>query len=33
MTVDEGATGAVLERRSSLLPKGIKRVTGDFSLW
>jgi glutamate 5-kinase len=29
--VDEGATAAILERGSSLLPKGIKSVTGNFS--
>ena len=28
---DEGATAAILERGSSLLPKGIKSVTGNFS--
>ena len=31
ITVDEGATAAILERGSSLLPKGIKSVTGNFS--
>lgn len=31
LTVDEGATAAILERGSSLLPKGIKSVTGNFS--
>lgn len=31
ITVDEGATAAMLERGSSLLPKGIKSVTGNFS--
>jgi hypothetical protein len=31
LTVDEGATAAILERGSSLLPKGIKNVTGNFS--
>ncbi|WP_307721976.1 PUA domain-containing protein, partial [Escherichia coli] len=30
ITVDEGATAAILERGSSLLPKGIKSVTGNF---
>ena len=31
LVVDEGATAAILERGSSLLPKGIKSVTGNFS--
>ena len=31
ITVDEGATAAILERGSSLLPKGIKSVTVNFS--
>ncbi|WP_171966148.1 glutamate 5-kinase [Cronobacter sakazakii] len=31
ITVDEGAQSAILERGSSLLPKGIKSVTGNFS--
>lgn len=31
ITVDEGATAAILQRGSSLLPKGIKNVTGNFS--
>ena len=31
LIVDEGATAAILERGSSLLPKGIKNVTGNFS--
>jgi len=31
LTVDEGATMAILEKGSSLLPKGIKSVTGNFS--
>ncbi|EPW3898266.1 PUA domain-containing protein, partial [Klebsiella aerogenes] len=30
-TVDAGATQAILERGSSLLPKGIKTVSGNFS--
>ena len=29
--MDVGATAAILERGSSLLPKGIKNVTGNFS--
>jgi glutamate 5-kinase len=31
ITVDAGATQAILERGSSLLPKGIKIVSGNFS--
>ncbi|MDU6381407.1 MAG: glutamate 5-kinase [Klebsiella pneumoniae] len=31
LTVDAGATQAILERGSSLLPKGIKIVSGNFS--
>ncbi|MEC5319642.1 glutamate 5-kinase [Brenneria populi subsp. brevivirga] len=31
ITVDDGALSAILERGSSLLPKGIRQVTGDFS--
>ncbi|STR41443.1 glutamate 5-kinase [Klebsiella michiganensis] len=31
ITVDAGATQAILERGSSLLPKGIKTITGNFS--
>jgi len=31
ITVDDGALTAILERGSSLLPKGIKAVAGDFS--
>ncbi|HBV6660120.1 TPA: glutamate 5-kinase, partial [Klebsiella aerogenes] len=31
ITVDAGATQAILERGSSLLPKGIKTVSGNFS--
>jgi len=31
ITVDDGALAAILERGSSLLPKGIKNVTGNFS--
>ncbi|CAG9297284.1 glutamate 5-kinase [Celerinatantimonas diazotrophica] len=30
ITIDEGASRAILERGSSLLPKGIKDVSGDF---
>jgi glutamate 5-kinase len=31
ITVDDGAIAAILERGSSLLPKGIRTVSGDFS--
>src|SRR5690606_35887933 len=31
LSVDEGACAAILEKGSSLLPKGIKDVTGNFS--
>jgi len=31
ITIDDGAVAAMLERGSSLLPKGIREVKGDFS--
>lgn len=31
ITIDEGATQAIMQKGSSLLPKGIKTVMGDFS--
>lgn len=31
ITIDKGAAAAILQKGSSLLPKGIKSVTGDFS--
>lgn len=31
ITVDDGALAAIMERGSSLLPKGIRKVEGDFS--